>query len=111
MMRIRSRRAAKRSWMGRNFRNTQRPSKELRVKKEESRKGRSKVDSRFVFGPLQDSDEDCCEFITLLTRGGQFFLSHDSTVDEKFKPVCGFFRFPQRITAFGDELGLASCAV
>ena len=72
--------------------------------KEERRSGR-------FSGLFDNRDEDGGQFVALGTERLQLGRWHDFSIDEEFQPIRGFLQFPERVAAFGDELGFASSAM
>ena len=60
---------------------------------------------------FDDRDEDGGQFVAFGTERLQLRCGNDFSIDEEFQPIRGFLRFPQRVAAFGDELGFAPSAM
>jgi len=56
-------------------------------------------------------DEDGGQFVAFGTERLQLRCGNDLSIDEEFQPIGGFFEFPKRVAAFGDELGFAPPAM
>ena len=60
---------------------------------------------------FDDGDEDGGQFVALGTKGLQLGRWHDLSIDKQFQLIRGFFQFPKRVAAFGDELGFVPSAM